>query len=281
MSRPRKIAIVMGTRPEAIKLAPVVAELRRRPERWEVSVIATAQHRELLDTVLALFEITPERDLDIMRADQDLFSVTERALAGLGRAFEELEPDLVLVQGDTTSVFAGALAAFYRQIPVGHVEAGLRTWQRYSPFPEEMNRRLSSNLASFHFAPTPRASWNLKMDGVDEAGILVTGNTVIDALLDVAGREDTPLPAGVREDRPLVLVTAHRRESFGAPMERAFGALAELADRHPECQIVYPVHPNSHPSTRPAAPEPWTKSPPPCAALLSWKRQSRTVAEEL
>jgi len=251
MSRPRRIAIVMGTRPEAIKLAPVAAELRRRPERWEVSVIATAQHRELLDTVLALFGIEPERDLDIMRPNQDLFAVTERALAGLGRAFEELEPDLVLVQGDTSSVFAGALAAFYRQIPVGHVEAGLRTWQRYSPFPEEMNRSMTSQLTSHHFAPTPQAAWNLRHDGVDEADILVTGNTVIDALLDVAGREDSPLPAGVREDRPLVLVTAHRRESFGAPMERAFGALAELARRHPDSQIVYPVHPN--PRVREAA----------------------------
>jgi len=249
----KTIAVVLGTRPEAIKLAPVIRELKRDRSRWRVKVVATAQHRELLDGVLALFEIDSDIDLDIMRPDQDLFSLTEKALHGLGEAFAALKPDLVLVQGDTTSVFAGALAAFYGQIPVGHVEAGLRTELRYSPFPEEINRRLAGVLSDLHFAPTRRASWNLRHEGYDESAITVTGNTVIDALMAMAGRGDSPLPEGVDTGKDLVLVTAHRRESFGAPMERAFGALARLADLHPECQIVYPVHPN--PRVRRAADE--------------------------
>jgi UDP-N-acetylglucosamine 2-epimerase (non-hydrolysing) len=240
----KTIAVVIGTRPEAIKLAPVIRELKRDTARYDVKVVATAQHRELLDRVLALFEIETDVDLDIMRADQDLFGVTQKALGGLGKAFAELGPDLVLVQGDTTSVFAGALAAFYHQIPVAHVEAGLRTEQRYSPFPEEINRHLTGVLTDLHFAPTSKAAWNLRHEGYDESQITITGNTVIDALLDVADREEAPLPEGVDPDKPLILVTAHRRESFGAPLERAFGALAELAKMHPEAQIVYPVHPN-------------------------------------
>ncbi len=254
MSENRKtIAVVIGTRPEAIKLAPVIRELQRDPERWDVKVVATAQHRELLDRVLALFEIDTDVDLDIMRADQNLFDVTEKALRGLGDTFATMKPDLVLVQGDTTSVFAGALAAFYHQIPVAHVEAGLRTEQRYSPFPEEINRHLTGVLTDLHFAPTSKAAWNLRHEGYDESTITITGNTVIDALLEVAGREDAPLPEGVDPAAPLVLVTAHRRESFGAPLDRAFGALAELAEMHPEAQIVYPVHPN--PKVRKAADE--------------------------
>jgi len=231
----------------------VIRELRQDPERWTVRVVATAQHRELLDRVLSLFDIRPDVDLDIMRADQDLFGVTERALRGLGETFREMKPDMVLVQGDTSSVFAGALAAFYHQIPVGHVEAGLRTEQRYSPFPEEINRHLTGVLADLHFAPTSRAAWNLRHEGYDDSVITVTGNTVIDALLDVAARDEQAPPPGVDPEKTLILVTAHRRESFGAPLERAFRALALLAERHPECQIVYPVHPN--PKVRRAAEE--------------------------
>jgi UDP-N-acetylglucosamine 2-epimerase (non-hydrolysing) len=253
MENQKTIAVVLGTRPEAIKLAPVIRELKLDPDSWNVKVVATAQHRELLDRVLDLFEISADIDLDIMRANQDLFGLTVKALHGLGETFAEMRPDLVLVQGDTTSVFTGALAAFYHQIPVGHVEAGLRTDMRYSPFPEEINRHLTGVLTDLHFAPTRRAAWNLRQEGYDDSTITIAGNTVIDALLDVAGREEDPLPEGVDENKPLILVTAHRRESFGAPLERAFGALAKLAEMHPECQIVYPVHPN--PKVRKAANE--------------------------
>ncbi len=250
MSQSRtKIAIVVGTRPEAIKMAPLIRELKAATSRWDVSVIATAQHRELLDQVFRLFDITPDHDLDIMQAGQSLFDVTERALRGLERVFAEVAPDMVLVHGDTTTTFIGALASYYLKIPVGHVEAGLRTGRRYSPFPEEMNRRLAGALTELHFAPTHKAAWNLRSEGVDGNSILVTGNTVIDALLTVAAREECPmglpdLPDDLGDGRRLILMTAHRRESFGAPLERAFAALAEIADAHPDCHLVYPVHPN-------------------------------------
>ncbi len=250
MSQSRtKIAVVVGTRPEAIKMAPLIRELKAAPSRWDVSVVATAQHRELLDQVFRLFDITPDHDLDIMQAGQTLFDVTERALRGLERVFAEISPDMVLVHGDTTTTFIGALASYYLKIPVGHVEAGLRTGRRYSPFPEEMNRRLAGALTELHFAPTHQAAWNLRSEGIDGNSILVTGNTVIDALLTVAAREDSPeglpeLPDDLGNGRRLILMTAHRRESFGAPLERAFNALAEIADAHPDCHLVYPVHPN-------------------------------------
>ncbi|MBN2170044.1 MAG: UDP-N-acetylglucosamine 2-epimerase (non-hydrolyzing) [Candidatus Krumholzibacteriota bacterium] len=248
MSQPKvKIAVVVGTRPEAIKMAPVILELQASPSRWEVSVVATAQHRELLDQVFRLFAIRPDHDLDIMRDDQSLFDVTQKALRGLEGVLKDDRPDLVMVHGDTTTTFVGALSAYYLQIPVAHVEAGLRTGQRYSPFPEEMNRHLTGALTDLHFAPTHKAAWNLRGEGVDAGRILVTGNTVIDALLAVAAREEEPagLPDLPLDDgRKLILMTAHRRESFGAPLERAFGALAAVAGRHPDCRIVYPVHPN-------------------------------------
>lgn len=250
MSQSRtKIAVVVGTRPEAIKMAPLIRELKAAPARWDVSVVATAQHRELLDQVFRLFDIQPDHDLDIMQAGQSLFDVTERALRGLERVFAEISPDMVLVHGDTTTTFIGALASYYLKIPVGHVEAGLRTGRRYSPFPEEMNRRLAGALTELHFAPTHQAAWNLRSEGIDGNSILVTGNTVIDALLTVAAREDIPeglpeLPDDLGNGRRLILMTAHRRESFGAPLERAFNVLAEIAAAHPDCHLVYPVHPN-------------------------------------
>ncbi|MBM4116173.1 UDP-N-acetylglucosamine 2-epimerase (non-hydrolyzing) [bacterium] len=244
---PVSIAVVVGTRPEAIKMAPVIRELKAAPARWRPLVVATAQHRELLDQVFRLFDIAPDRDLDIMQAGQSLFDVTERALRGLERAFGELAPDMVLVHGDTTTTFIGALAAYYLKIPVGHVEAGLRTGQRYSPFPEEKNRHLAGVLTDLHFAPTHKAAWNLRSEGVDGNDILVTGNTVIDALLTVAARREAPPGLPALPDltgRRLLLMTAHRRESFGAPLERAFAALAAIATSHPDCLLVYPVHPN-------------------------------------
>ena len=251
-----KVLCVFGTRPEAIKMAPVVHELRRRPEQFAVSVAVTAQHRGMLDEVLSLFGIAPEYDLDIMQARQDLYQVTARALLGLRDVLDAATPDVVLVHGDTTTTLAAALAAFYKKIPVGHVEAGLRTRDLYSPWPEEANRQLTGRLARHHFAPTARNRQHLLDEGVSEAAIAVTGNTVIDALLWVNERLNTDralradvetrlLQAGyVPGERPYVLVTAHRRESFGEPLENIVAALKSLAASDPGLDIVYPVHPN-------------------------------------
>jgi UDP-N-acetylglucosamine 2-epimerase (non-hydrolysing) len=238
--------VVFGTRPEAIKLAPVVRALAADP-RFSPRVAVTAQHRDLLDQVLDLFGLRPDYDLDLMRPGQDLFHVTSSALLGLKPVFEDARPDLVVVQGDTTTTFVGALAAFYSRIPVAHVEAGLRTGDPFSPYPEETNRVLTGRLATWHFAPTDRARVNLMREGVDPSTITVTGNTGIDALLHVADRvRATPprLPLELDGDRRLVLVTAHRRESFDGGMDRICRAVAELARRRPELDLVFPVHPN-------------------------------------
>jgi UDP-N-acetylglucosamine 2-epimerase (non-hydrolysing) len=238
----KTVLCVVGTRPEAVKMAPVILALRREP--WaRVRVLATAQHRHLLDQVLGLFEIVPDVDLDLMRADQALADLTARMIAALDAALAREHADLVLAQGDTTTVLATGLAAFYRRIPFGHVEAGLRTGDLASPFPEEMNRTVASRLARFHFAPTAGARENLLREGIRDAAIHVTGNTVIDALFHVAAR-DAPIGAALDATRRLVLVTAHRRESFGAPLRAAFGALRALADRNEGIQVLYPVHPN-------------------------------------
>ncbi|MCP4545702.1 MAG: UDP-N-acetylglucosamine 2-epimerase (non-hydrolyzing) [bacterium] len=242
-----KIAVVVGTRPEAIKMAPVIRELKANPGRWETIVVATAQHRELLDQVFRLFDIKPDFDLDVMRSGQNLFDITGKVLSGLEKVFEECKPDMVLVHGDTSTSFVGSLAAFYLKIPVGHVEAGLRTGQRYSPFPEEINRRLTGVLTELHFSPTSRSAWNLRGESVNSDKILVTGNTVIDALLTIAAHEEEPagLPDIPLDDgRKLVLLTAHRRESFGAPLATAFKALAGVMKAHPDSHLIYPVHPN-------------------------------------
>lgn len=240
---PRKrILVAIGTRPEAIKMAPVVLALRQQP--WaDVRILATAQHRDMLDQVLDAFGLVPDVDLDIMRPGQALPELTARLLLALDDVLAKEAPDAVLAQGDTTTVMTVAMAAFYRRIPLGHVEAGLRTGDLYNPFPEEMNRIVAGRLARWHFAPTAQARENLLAEGFDAGSIHVTGNTVIDALLQVSGRE-LPLPVAIPGDKRLVLVTAHRRENFGEPFRQVCLAIRELADAHPDIHLLYPVHPN-------------------------------------
>lgn len=242
-----KILVVAGTRPEAIKMAPVIQALRARPDRFETQVCLTAQHRALLDQVIALFEIAVDYDLDIMRPSQTLYETTSGILLGMERVLTEARPDVVLVHGDTTTAFAASLAAFYQGIPVGHVEAGLRTADPARPFPEEMNRRLCDRLCTYHYAASARARDNLLAEQFDPARVLVTGNTVIDALLDIAARPYTfadPALEALGRERRLLLVTAHRRESFGAPFEAICQAIRQLIEANPDVEAVYPVHPN-------------------------------------
>ncbi len=247
-----KVLFIFGTRPEAIKMAPVVQELVT-DSAFESKVCVTAQHRQMLDQVLELFAIVPDYDLDIMRESQDLFDVTSRVLLGLRDVMRIENPDLVLVQGDTTTCFAGSLAAFYLQIPVGHVEAGLRTGNMYAPFPEEANRAMTSRVASFHFAPTGESRQNLLAEGISDDAIHVTGNTVIDSLLWVRERvrkkENWAGIFGTAEDvilkrKPYVLITSHRRENFGQGLKDVCEAIATLAANHPETHFIYPVHLN-------------------------------------
>lgn len=242
-----RVALIVGTRPEVIKLGPVYAELRRRSS-FEPLVVATAQHRQMLDQMLPLFDMVPAVDLDIMKEGQTLTEVTCRALSGLEAAFAGLKPDLVLVQGDTTTVLAGALAAFYQGLTVGHVEAGLRTGNKLSPFPEEINRRMTSALADLHFAATGQARDSLLREGFAADSIFVTGNPVIDALRQIAAHSpdlaDTELAGLLKEDKRLLLVTAHRRENLGEPLHRICRGLRELAEQFDQVQIVYAVHPN-------------------------------------
>lgn len=238
----RKIVCIVGTRPEAIKMAPVILRLKREP--WaEVVVLATAQHRQMLDQVFALFGIKADVDLNVMQPNQTLPSLTARLITGLDETLAEIAPDAVLAQGDTTTVMCAAMASFYRKIPFGHVEAGLRTGDLFNPFPEEMNRVVAGRLAKWHFAPTESSKQNLLREGFPESAIHVTGNTVIDALLDVSTRD---LEVGVPLDptRRLILVTSHRRENFGEPFLNICRAIRELADKYPDTQILYPVHPN-------------------------------------
>ncbi len=247
-----KILFVFGTRPEAIKMAPLVKYCQADQE-FEVRVCVTAQHREMLDQVLALFDITPDFDLNLMRPGQDLTDITSGVLLGMKTVLAAWQPDAVLVHGDTSTTFAASLAAFYQRIPVGHVEAGLRTGNLYSPWPEEANRKLTGVLAHWHFAPTENSRANLQAELVPEEQIVVTGNTVIDALLQVRDklRRDPALQGKYEEafpflqtDRRMVLVTGHRRENFGGGFERICEALAEIAASYPEVDIVYPVHLN-------------------------------------
>ncbi|MEP4601493.1 UDP-N-acetylglucosamine 2-epimerase (non-hydrolyzing) [Saccharospirillum sp.] len=247
-----KVLTVFGTRPEAIKMAPLVHALATDPF-FDEKVCVTAQHREMLDQVLALFEITPDYDLNIMKPGQSLNEVTANILLGLKPILAEFKPDVVLVHGDTATTFATSLAAYYEQIPVGHVEAGLRTGNLYSPWPEEGNRKLTGALAQYHFAPTDTSRGNLLAEGVSDETVTVTGNTVIDALLWVKGKlESTPkLRADLQRnypflqpDKKLILVTGHRRESFGGGFDRICEALKHIAETHPNAQVVYPVHLN-------------------------------------
>jgi UDP-N-acetylglucosamine 2-epimerase (non-hydrolysing) len=238
----RKILCIVGTRPEAIKMAPVILALKNLQD-IECRVLATAQHRNLLDQVLRIFEIEPDIDLDIMRPNQALTALTARLLLSLGDVLEAEKPDAVLAQGDTTTVMTGALACFYHKIPFGHVEAGLRTGDMLNPFPEEMNRVVTGRLTKWHFAPTDTARRNLLKEGIADSDIFVTGNTVIDALLSVAERE-TPLPFHIDQDKRLILVTAHRRENFGEPFRQICRAILALVERNKDVQVVYPVHPN-------------------------------------
>ena len=256
----KKILLVFGTRPEAIKMAPLVKKLQANPEEFQTIVCVTGQHREMLDQVLRLFDITPDYDLNIMKPNQDLYDITSRILLGMRDVLKEVQPDIVLVHGDTTTSMAAALAAFYQQIPVGHVEAGLRTGNIYSPWPEEMNRLMTGRISTVHFSPTPLAKQNLLQEHVDEAKIVVTGNTVIDALQMVVERlrNDEQLAGEVKdkvlnmgydvnrlgEDRRLVLITGHRRENFGEGFLNICHAIKNLSEKYPNVDFVYPMHLN-------------------------------------
>ena len=250
MSTRKKILVVFGTRPEAIKLAPVIRELSSNQKDFITRVCVTAQHREMLDQVLAIFSIRTHHDLNIMQKGQSLEDVTSRVLLGMKEVLRKERPDMILVQGDTTTVMAAALAAFYAGIPVGHVEAGLRTWNKRSPFPEEMNRVIATHLSDLHFAPTRQSRKNLLREGIPPSQILVTGNTVIDALFHVrstitGSRKlfERTFP-GVDFSKRMILVTGHRRENFGEGFLSICRAIQTVARRHPEAEIVYPVHLN-------------------------------------
>ena len=256
----KKILLVFGTRPEAIKMAPLVKKLQEMPEEFQTVVCVTGQHREMLDQVLRLFDITPEYDLNIMKPNQDLYDITSRILLGMRDVLREVQPNIVLVHGDTTTSMAAALAAFYQQIPVGHVEAGLRTGNIYSPWPEEMNRLITGRITTHHFSPTPLAKENLLREHVDEKQIIVTGNTVIDALQMVVKRldEDKALANEVAakinqmgydvqrldSKRRMVLITGHRRENFGDGFLNICHAIKHLAEQYKDVDFVYPMHLN-------------------------------------
>jgi UDP-N-acetylglucosamine 2-epimerase (non-hydrolysing) len=247
----RKILVIIGTRPEAIKLSPVILDLEKHAQTFKTRVCVTAQHREMLDQVLGIFGIVPDIDLDLMEPDQNLPALTSRVMVELSRVLDEEKPNLLLVQGDTTTVMTASLAAFYEKVSVGHVEAGLRTEDRHVPFPEEMNRRLTSVLARYHFAPTERAKQSLLREGVPIDRIFVTGNTIIDALHFILNK---PKPDRVKDilksgdlsasRKKLILVTAHRRENFGQPFEEICRGLKALAERNQDVSILYPVHLN-------------------------------------
>ncbi|MFK2825614.1 UDP-N-acetylglucosamine 2-epimerase (non-hydrolyzing) [Bacillus sp. B190/17] len=244
MNRPIKVMTIFGTRPEAIKMAPLVLELQKYPEQFESIVTVTAQHRQMLDQVLEIFKITPDFDLNIMKDRQTLIDVTTKGLEGLDRIMKEVKPDIVLVHGDTATTFIASLAAFYNQIAVGHVEAGLRTWNKYSPFPEEMNRQLTGVIADLHFSPTHQAEENLLNEGKKEETIFVTGNTAIDALKTTVKESYSHEVIDRLGNDRLVLMTAHRRENLGEPMRSMFRAIKRLVEENGDIQVVYPMHMN-------------------------------------
>lgn len=272
----KKVMLVFGTRPEAIKMAPLVREFRKHPDAFQTVVCVTGQHRQMLDQVLHLFEIAPDYDLNIMKQGQDLYDVTSRVLLGMRDVLQESNPDLVLVHGDTTTSTAAALAAFYRQIPVGHVEAGLRTHNIYSPWPEEMNRQITGRIAGYHFAPTELSRKNLLAEGIADDRIFVTGNTVIDALHQVVAKisssdamraelDQALLSAGydtkrLANGKRLVLITGHRRENFGGGFLSMCSAIKALNEKYPEMDFVYPMHLN--PNVRRPIGEVFGETPP-------------------
>ncbi len=239
-----KVMTIFGTRPEAIKMAPLILELQKHPEQIESLVCVTAQHRQLLDQVLEIFKIKPDYDLDVMKDRQTLNEVSVRVLQGLAPVFEEAKPDLILVHGDTLTTFLASFSAFMQQIKVGHVEAGLRTWNKFSPYPEEMNRQLTGVLADLHFAPTDWSASNLRKENKSEESIFVTGNTVIDVFKYIVNDEFKHSMLDWVGDRKLILMTAHRRESQGEPHRNIFRAVRRLADEREDIAIVYPVHPS-------------------------------------
>lgn len=239
-----KVLSIFGTRPEAIKMAPLVKELESR-EEIESIVCVTAQHREMLDQVLETFQIKPDYDLNIMKSGQTLSDITTRALNGLDKVIKECKPDIVLVHGDTTTTFAGALAAFYNQVAIGHVEAGLRTDDKYSPYPEEMNRQMVDCLTDMYFAPTSVSKENLLKENIDESKIYVTGNTVIDAMKTTISKNYThPVLNWIKEDEKMILLTAHRRENLGEPMRHIFKAVKRIVDEFEDVKVIYPIHLN-------------------------------------
>lgn len=238
-----KVMVVFGTRPEAIKMAPLVLELQKQSETIETITVVTAQHRQMLDQVLETFRIQPDYDLDIMGKNQSLLDITAKILEKFDPVVKEVQPDMILVHGDTTTTFAASLVAFYNQVRIGHVEAGLRTFDKYSPFPEEMNRQMTDNLADLYFAPTSESKANLLMEHHPESSIFITGNTAIDALrLTVQEDYHHQVLDQLDPQKKLVLVTMHRRENQGQPMRAVFVALREMVDAHPELEVVYPVH---------------------------------------
>jgi UDP-N-acetylglucosamine 2-epimerase (non-hydrolysing) len=243
-----KVMVVVGTRPEAIKVAPVIERLKRQPDEFETIIVATAQHRELLDQALSLFHISPDIDLNLMNSGQGLPTLTSRVLESVSITLSEVKPDIVLVQGDTTTAFTSTLAAFYQQIPVAHIEAGLRSYNKYSPFPEEINRRLTTVMTDIHFAPTPLAKEALLNEGVAADEIVITGNTVVDALMHVSQLpfffHNSMLGNVDLNKHRLVLVTSHRRESWGLEMQNICEAIKELVHKNPDIVIVYPIYPN-------------------------------------
>ncbi len=244
----KRIAVVIGTRPEAIKMAPVILSLKKCPDIFETIVIATAQHRQMLDQVVASFGIIPDIDLSVMRPDQNLTDLTCQVLKAMGKTIDDIKPDLMLVQGDTTTVIAASLAGFYKKISVGHIEAGLRSHDKYSPFPEEINRQLTSVLSDIHFAPTAQAKETLLGEGIAQEKIIVTGNTVVDALSIQLRKgyqfDNTPLANVPFDNHRILFVTSHRRESWGVDLENTCFALKALLESFPDIAIVYPVHMN-------------------------------------
>ncbi|GGI41239.1 non-hydrolyzing UDP-N-acetylglucosamine 2-epimerase [Mammaliicoccus stepanovicii] len=239
----KKIMTIFGTRPEAIKMAPLVLALKNEPE-LEPIVVVTAQHREMLDSVLETFNITPDFDLNIMKQGQTLSEVTSRVLGGLESVIQEAKPDMILVHGDTTTTFAGSLAAFYNEVAIGHVEAGLRTWNKYSPFPEEMNRQMTGVLADLHFSPTEQSKNNLLHENKKSSSIVVTGNTAIDALSTTVNENYKSKIIARHEGKRIVLLTAHRRENIGKPMENIFKAVRRIVEEEEDVVVVYPMHKN-------------------------------------